>query len=358
MFCQPVVATGLCTIIESDVSCVLSILLHDATATVMVPCLYYACMNGTDFFAALRIARSSCVRHVMTRVQFSGFSTKLNRRVYTALIRSCMVTRHMIWTLDDAMYRVLTWSLIYMRASSYERIRGSQHPSTSYCDPVTNCSVSFSTGCGVQYIDYATLSDFIRSGQNTSMMQNTTRYVYVDHMIKYDEDHVLPDILSNQICIRVLLSLISAKIPVKELRAIAKMHEFPDVDISYMNKAALVELYSTHSCFRCESAYTVFKVCPVLGKATKHPKGHNVSTTKQSADTGYKENVPFPPVPLVDDLAHSIITNFSNAMSPNQFEESGCCVCGQLFPFKQLSKVRHMKRYLSVLENPDSTRAE
>ncbi len=61
MFCQPVVATGPCTIIESDVSCVLSILLHDATATVMAPCLYYACMNGTDFFAALRIARSSCV---------------------------------------------------------------------------------------------------------------------------------------------------------------------------------------------------------------------------------------------------------------------------------------------------------
>ncbi|SJL08858.1 uncharacterized protein ARMOST_12229 [Armillaria ostoyae] len=224
-------------------------------------------------------------------------------------------------------------------------------------DDIVDSTRLFSEGGGVQYIDYDTLSGYIRSGQSDAVMQNTNRYVYVDHLIKYDEEHVLPPVPANYIRLRLPLSIICSKIPVKELRAIAKMHIFEDVNISYMNKASLVNIYSAHDCYRCRSAYMILKVCPVLQKKTKHTKTIVNELTRPEEDVRF-DDVPFPPAPLDNSLSHSIITDFCSAMSPNRFEESGCCVCGQLTPMDQLSEVKHMKCYMSVLENPQVTRME
>lgn len=51
-----------------------------------------------------------------------------------------------------------------------------------------------------------------------------------------------------------------------------KMHIFEDVNISYMNKASLVKIYTMHDCYRCQSAYTILKVCPILCKKNNHHK--------------------------------------------------------------------------------------
>lgn len=58
---------------------------------------------------------------------------------------------------------------------------------------------SFSEGGGIQYIEYDSLAKYIRTGESSAIMQNTNRYIYIDHMIKYDDQHVLPPISANQI---------------------------------------------------------------------------------------------------------------------------------------------------------------
>ncbi|KAK0447508.1 hypothetical protein EV421DRAFT_1706596, partial [Armillaria borealis] len=110
-------------------------------------------------------------------------------------------------------------------------------------------------------------------------------------------------------------------------------------------------MFSEHTCIRCESAYTTLKVCPILGKSARPA----VSSKTVIHDT---EPVPFPPPPLDENLSHSILTGACNAMSPANFEEAGCCVCGQLTAMNQLSDSRHMKRFMSILEVPGVTRTE
>ncbi len=68
-------------------------------------------------------------------------------------------------------------------------------------DDIVDSARIFSEGGGVQYIDYDTLSGYIRCGQSEAVMQNTNRYMYVDHLIKYDEEHVLPPVPTNHICL-------------------------------------------------------------------------------------------------------------------------------------------------------------
>ncbi|KAK0197644.1 hypothetical protein F5146DRAFT_921890, partial [Armillaria mellea] len=124
-----------------------------------------------------------------------------------------------------------------------------------------------------------------------------------------------------------------------------------------MNKASLVKIYTAHDCHVCRSAYTILKVCPILRKNSKRNKIISKETTHPEEGVRL-DGVPFLPVPLDNSASHGIITDFCSAASPSRFEESGCCVCRQLTPMEQLSEVKHMKRYMSVLENPEVTRME
>ncbi|KAF9031153.1 hypothetical protein BJ165DRAFT_1315656, partial [Panaeolus papilionaceus] len=66
----------------------------------------------------------------------------------------------------------------------------------------------------------------------------------------------------------------------------------------------------------------------------------------------------FPPNPLGRQAKETIITNTCKAMDPSTFEESGCGVCGELRPMQTLSDIRHVKNYLKVLIQSDTTRIE
>lgn len=153
----------------------------------------------------------------MNWIQFDGFLIKIYRSVIGGLITSCKVLLQNLCFLDDAVCRCLKSCMIFMRVSLHMRPSCTWIPCNPAC-PVEGIRVDrFSTGRGVQYIDHATLTDYIWTSQSGTIMHNTTRYTYVDHLIKYDEHHVLPAILPNQIHIRVPLSVICASIPVREL---------------------------------------------------------------------------------------------------------------------------------------------
>ncbi|KAJ3769005.1 hypothetical protein FB446DRAFT_628119, partial [Lentinula raphanica] len=58
----------------------------------------------------------------------------------------------------------------------------------------------------------------------------------------------------------------------------------------------------------------------------------------------------YPPPPLSQTKINSVITQWNNAFAPSEFEEAGCAVCGQLVPTNQLSDLKHMSGFLSILE--------
>ena len=60
-------------------------------------------------------------------------------------------------------------------------------------------------------------------------------------------------------------------------------------------------------------------------------------------------NPEFPPSAPSQKLMNQIFTDFCKDIHPNQFEESGCAVCGQLTPSSTLKKLSEMNLGLDIL---------
>ena len=75
---------------------------------------------------------------------------------------------------------------------------------------------------------------------------------------------------------------------------------------------------------------------PVIWKQPKkhqerNQKKYKVSNLEAVNKYQNKISIPeFPPSAPSQKLTHQIFTDFCKDMHPNQFEESGCAVCGQL----------------------------
>ena len=66
----------------------------------------------------------------------------------------------------------------------------------------------------------------------------------------------------------------------------------------------------------------------------------------------------FPPKPLSSLLQHKIASNFYKDTSPQNFEESGCAVCGKLTLFTELQKLSELELNLNVLTQQSVTQIE
>ncbi|THU84044.1 hypothetical protein K435DRAFT_604569, partial [Dendrothele bispora CBS 962.96] len=66
----------------------------------------------------------------------------------------------------------------------------------------------------------------------------------------------------------------------------------------------------------------------------------------------------FPPSPAAEKLVHKIIADWTESFSPQNLEEIGCAVCGQLKPCINMVALKSMKNYLHVLIQPSVTRKE
>ena len=82
---------------------------------------------------------------------------------------------------------------------------------------------------------------------------------------------------------------------------------------------------------------------------------HNLSTSDKDVNLVEKN---FPPEPLDKMLAGKIIKSACDAMDASEFEESGCAVCGQLVPLKQLSRLSAVSNLLHILSTSGVTRKE
>jgi hypothetical protein len=69
-------------------------------------------------------------------------------------------------------------------------------------------------------------------------------------------------------------------------------------------------------------------------------------------------SISFPPEPASKGFEHAIIRDACKHMHPENFEEVGCAVCGELKLRKDTGRLKSVKNILKILEAPGVTRME
>ena len=139
----------------------------------------------------------------------------------------------------------------------------------------------------------------------------------------------------------ILLTIIVPHIPITEILKIAKFHKITLSCNERLDRQKLVNHFINHSCINCNLYKSIFsvvygKVHVIRKQVCKQPtvkvtiptptSTHRHKKTKEIASSS--NSCSFPPPPLSHDLAHRIIYDFCHDILPNNFEESGCAVCG------------------------------
>jgi hypothetical protein len=96
-----------------------------------------------------------------------------------------------------------------------------------------------------------------------------------------------------------------------------------------------------------------------LEAAKKHQEKYKVLNLESVKKYQNKISNPgFPPSAPSQKLMHQIFTDFCKDIDPNQFEESGCAVCGQLTQSSTLKKLSEMNLNLDILIQDGVTQVE
>jgi hypothetical protein len=138
----------------------------------------------------------------------------------------------------------------------------------------------------------------------------------------------------------------------------AQLHGIP---ITHrMSKDSIVQEIRDHACVHCRRFSAVFKAMP--DKSTKHGVLDPLEAAAQGVAyiNSYteEEEVVYPPSPLSFTDEISIVKDFTDQMRPQNFEESGCAVCGQLTLLKDLTPLDSVDFSLDPLVEQDVARKE
>jgi len=151
-----------------------------------------------------------------------------------------------------------------------------------------------------------------------------------------------------------------------DTRPIVSLH---GVEAGSRGSAALLKAYvADHTCSKCTQYVTVFSVekdgskkgfnCVVKYRKKKVKNSESLATEDNCSHANLETTIPFPPKPASNKLEFGIIRNACRRMDPNNFEEVGCAVCGELKPHKDSSQLKSVKNLLHILEAPGVTRTE
>ena len=68
--------------------------------------------------------------------------------------------------------------------------------------------------------------------------------------------------------------------------------------------------------------------------------------------------IDFPPTPLQDTLKHLIIDQACGRMKADNISKTGCAICGELKPLRDMSQLKSVKHQLNILAEPGVSRVE
>jgi len=152
------------------------------------------------------------------------------------------------------------------------------------------------------------------------------------------------------------------KCTMKDFRNIAKIHNIYVPSKTKINEAP--SYLKDHHCSSCEDHVTVFTLhipksnslyCKKwynnLDPVKKAKRFENVCANRKNTKKNVKkeDKYPFPPPPPSVELKETVVRNWCHDTSPENFSESGCAICGQLVPAKQLKKLSETECDLDIL---------
>jgi hypothetical protein len=211
----------------------------------------------------------------------------------------------------------------------------------------------------------------------TSYPSGYTSFDFTEHISRYISAMRYEENASVLIC-NMPLSLMVHKMTIKEIKIVARIHR---VHIpSKLRLPDIRSLFDDHFCPCCESHVSIFTPHVVntqneisnkwyaglehnKKKARVKVKANKMKTKSQAkekdfvvdnkpADSNiekYQEMHQFPPKPPTERLKNKIIRDWHRDTSPSVFEESGCAVCGQLTPLKDLTPLSEAECDLDLL---------
>ena len=161
------------------------------------------------------------------------------------------------------------------------------------------------------------------------------------------------------------LPIVSRLLSITFSRYVATMHGIAVG--SHCTVAQLKTKVDEHNCIGCPSYFTVFsvddnsakkRVARVLKHREKRKAQSPMTALKDSGKTEHPKPAEFPPSPCSIDFEHTIIKDACRRMDPVNFEEVGCAVCGELQRRDKASRLKNVKKFLTVLEVPGVIRIE
>jgi hypothetical protein len=206
-------------------------------------------------------------------------------------------------------------------------------------------------------ISWASIDGFARSVPKTFDIRSTL--IYAAHV----DEVGLKNYPSNEYVYAVipLISMVDV-LTLANVRAIATLH---GIDVSSRCNATSLRSYiNEHSCSKCTGHITVFSI--ERNAAAKHvdrsarstARANTLKASKKEMSATDDASISFPPEPASKDLEHAIIRDACKRMDPENFEEVGCAVCGELKLRKNTSRLKSVKILLKILEAPGVTRIE
>ncbi|KAG5220667.1 ATP-dependent DNA helicase [Salix suchowensis] len=206
-------------------------------------------------------------------------------------------------------------------------------------------------------IHYSELEDFIVNGPVVEDIDNLGlifKGVYTDiEVLQYPPSiylHVKADVTD-------ILPLLTAR----ECVSVAAKHGI--LCGSKCAKSLVIDMTQNHSCAICYSLTYVYEI-----RATKKfttyfsriplQEKQQIETARmvKSKKADELKDVDFPPLPASRYALKAMVTACAKRMEPSAVEEAGCCVCAQLVPTTELSRLKSVKNLLHALEMPGVTR--
>ena len=160
----------------------------------------------------------------------------------------------------------------------------------------------------------------------------------------------------NLIYVHIPLVDLLDLILVKDCRNIAALHGISNA--TKATQATLRTLFSSHTCnWTCVNHISGFAVISLYNVLYAKEKT-NIIPLGPSPDMNCDVPAIFPPMPLSSGITHTVVSAACRRMQQQNFEESGCAVCGQLTPLVQLLDLSQIQKNLHILSVPGITRQE
>lgn len=182
--------------------------------------------------------------------------------------------------------------------------------------------------------------------------------VYLFDSCMYDHDLLSYERADGEVLCDIPLTTMADTLTLRQLFVVMDHHS--DISLpDHTDRNIVVDRLKTHSCVGCKPSFSLFRVSPISARqraiTARKPRKDRKDQRSGPDDpfSDQRDSCIFPPSPVTMEQMEQTVRNYCEALNPDNFVETGCAVCGRLFPCKELRKLSEDGVDLSLLLCPD-----